>query len=289
MKRKMQPFYIINTLVMLSLCFITLYPIWFILINSFASIEDALKGTVNWLPRTISFASYQVVLQNKGILNAFFITVARTFLGTSLHVFFTAMVAYGMSKNELIGKKIYMKIGLITMLFSGGLIPSFILINKLNLYNSFWVFIFPSMFTFYDMVIFISFYKTIPKSIEESATVDGASDFKIFFRIIIPNSKAVLATIALFAGVYHWNDFYMGIIYIRDKNLLPIQTLLYKIIVENATSIMQQQAMGIFGAKLPADSIKFASMIIATFPILVLYPFLQKYLVKGVMVGALKG
>ncbi|AZS13844.1 carbohydrate ABC transporter permease [Paenibacillus lutimineralis] len=282
-------FSVCNTLLMLAVCFITLYPMYFVFINALNAPEQALLGTVNWFPKAISLDSYRVVFNDEHLMNGFLVTTLRTVIGTVVHVLFTAIVAYGMSKSNLIGRKVYMKIALITMLFSGGLIPTFILMTKLGLYDNFLVFIIPAMYTFFDMVIFISFYRTIPDSLEESAKVDGASDYGVLFRIVLPNSMAVIATISLFAAVYHWNDYYQGVLYIRSQDKLPLQTMLYKIIAENSMSFMQQQAMAQFGAKLPGNSIKFASMMVATLPILAVYPFIQRYLVKGVMIGAIKG
>lgn len=287
--RRIGMFELVNTLLMLAVCFLTLYPMWFVLVNSLNSPEQASLGTVNWLPAEWSLASYSVAFNDKTLMNGFYITTLRTVTGTVVHVLFTAIIAYGISKTNLIGRKLYLKISLITMLFSGGLIPSFILMTKLGLYDSFWVFIIPSMYTFFNMVIFMSFFRTIPDSLEESAKVDGASDYGVLFRIVLPNSMAVIATIALFSAVYHWNDYYQGVIYIHSQELLPLQTMLYKIIAENSMSFMQQQAMAQFGARLPGNSIKFASMMVATLPILIFYPFIQRYLVKGVMIGAIKG
>ncbi|GBG08612.1 ABC transporter permease [Paenibacillus agaridevorans] len=287
--RRFGMFEVVNTVLMIAVCFITLYPMWFVFANSLNSPEHATLGTVNWIPKAISFDSYRVVFSNENMMNGFYITTMRTVIGTAAHVLFTAIVAYGLSKTNLIGRKIYMKIALITMLFSGGLIPTFILMTKLGLYDNFWVFIIPAMYTFFNMVIFMSFFRTIPDSLEESAKVDGASDYGVLFRIVMPNSMAVIATISLFSAVYHWNDYYQGVIYIRTQELLPLQTMLFKIIAENSMSFMQQQAMAQFGARLPGNSIKFASMMVATLPILLFYPFIQRYLVKGVMIGAIKG
>src|SRR5690606_18547180 len=152
--------------------------------------EQALLGTVNWFPKAMSWASYSVVFNDKSLMNGFYITTLRTVIGTVAHVLFTAIVAYGMSKSNLIGRKLYLKIALITMLFSGGLIPTFILMTKLGLYDSFWVFIIPAMYTFFNMVIFMSFFRTIPESLEESAKVDGASDYGVLFTLVMPNSMA---------------------------------------------------------------------------------------------------
>lgn len=287
--RRIGVFEVCNALLMLAVCFITLYPMWFVFINSLNAPEQALLGTVNWFPKAFSLASYSVVFNDKGLMNGFYITTMRTVLGTAAHVLFTAIVAYGLSKTNLMGRKVYLKIALITMLFSGGLIPTFILMTKLGLYDNFLVFIIPAMYTFFNMVIFMSFFRTIPDSLEESAKVDGASDYGVLFRIVLPNSMAVIATISLFSAVYHWNDYYQGVIYIHSQDKLPLQTMLYKIIAENSMSFMQQQAMAQFGARLPGNSIKFASMMVATLPILLFYPFIQRYLVKGVMIGAIKG
>lgn len=287
--RRIGGFEIGNGVLMLIVCFMTLYPMWFVLVNSLNSPEQAFLGTVDWFPKVASLDSYRVVLGNDSLMNAFYITVLRTVIGTLSHVLFTAIVAYGLSKTYLVGRKVYMKIALITMLFSGGLIPTFLLMVKLGFYDNFLVFIVPALYSFFNMVIFISFFRTIPDSLEESAKVDGASDYGVFFRIVLPNSMAVLATIGLFSAVYHWNDYYQGVLYIRNADLVPLQTMLYKIIAENSMSLMQQQAMAQFGARLPSDSIKFASMMVATLPILLVYPFIQRYLVKGVMIGAIKG
>ena len=287
--RRIGVFDVCNALIMLAVCFLTLYPMWFVFINSLNAPEQAMLGTVNWFPKVMSLDSYSVVFNDKVLMNGFYITTMRTVVGTAAHVLFTAIVAYGLSKQNLIGRKLYMKIALITMLFSGGLIPTFILMTKLGLYDHFLVFIIPAMYTFFNMVIFMSFFRTIPEGLEECAKVDGASDYGVLFRIVLPNSMAVIATISLFSAVFHWNDYYQGVIYIRSQDILPLQTMLYKIIAENSMSFMQQQAMAQFGAKLPGNSIKFASMMVATLPILVFYPFIQRYLVKGVMIGAIKG
>jgi putative aldouronate transport system permease protein len=287
--RRIGGFEVCNTLLMLAVCFLTLYPMWFVFVNSLNAPQQAMLGTVNWFPKELSLASYSVVFNDKSMMNGFYITTLRTVIGTAVHVLFTAIVAYGMSKSNLIGRKVYLKIALITMLFSGGLIPTFILMTKLGLYDNFLVFIIPAMYTFFNMVIFMSFFRTIPDSLEESAKVDGASDYGVLFRIVLPNSMAVIATISLFSAVYHWNDYFQGVLYIHSQEKLPLQTILFKIIAENSMSFMQQQAMAQFGAKLPGNSIKFASMMVATLPILAFYPFIQRYLVKGVMIGAIKG
>lgn len=281
-------FNLVNGFVMIALCFATLYPVWYIVINSLLESTDSLRGAALWWPSSLTLDNYRTVFQNGNILGAMWISALRTAVATTVHVFFTAMVAYPLSKRDLIGRKFYLGFGLVTMLFHGGLIPSFLLIRALGLYDSFFVYVIPAMFSYYNMLIFRTFFKGMPESIEQSAQVDGAGDFRIFLTIILPNAKAVLATIALFAGVYHWNDHFMGYLYIRNPSLVPIQTLLFRVVAENSTVQMQQQALGSMGRRVSPNSIKFATMVIATTPILVMYPFLQRFLVQGVMLGAIK-
>ena len=201
-------FDVILAIIMVLICFACVYPMWYILANSLAAPEIANRGPVAWWPKALSLDAYKVVFQNEYILSGFKITILRTVVATFTHVFFTSMVAYGMSRKDLIGKKLYMKIAMITMFFNGGLIPNFILMIKLELYNTFWVYILPGMFTFYNMVIFMSFFRAIPESLMESARLDGASEFTVYWKIVMPNAKPVIATIGLFTAVYHWNDYY---------------------------------------------------------------------------------
>lgn len=277
----------INIIIMLIICFLTLYPIWYTLVNSFNDGIDAMRGGIYWWPRKFSFENYTSVFSNEGIIKAMLVTVSKTAVGTVVHVFFTAMVAYAFSKTELIGRKIYITMGVITLLFSGGLIPSFLLIKQLGFLDKFIVYIIPVMFSFFDALIFISFFKEIPKELEEAARIDGASDFQIFTKIILKVSLPVIATIALFHGVYQWNDYFTGMIYINDPNLQPIQTYLYRIVAQSSSN--QMMPGGIIARTTTSQSLKLATMVVTTFPIVCVYPFLQKYFVKGMLIGSVKG
>ena len=176
------------------------------------------------------------------------------------------------------------------MFFSGGLIPTFLLIRNLGMLDKFIVYIIPVAFSMFDLIIFISFFKTIPSSLEEAARIDGANDFYIFLKIIIPLSMPVIATIALFHGVYQWNDYFTGMIYINDSALQPIQTYLYKVIAQSgANQLMQSSSVSISKSTVTSQSIKFATMVVTTLPIVCVYPFLQKYFVKGMLLGSVKG
>lgn len=290
--KKQEPFDMCLILLMLGICFVTLYPVWYTLILSFNEGSDAMLGSIYWWPRKFSLDSYRAVISNPGIVQAFGITIARTIIGTLVSVFFTAMVGYALSKEELAGRKYYMIIGTITMFFSGGLIPSFLLYKNLYLYDSFWVYILPAMFNFYNMIIFISFFRELPSALEESAKIDGANDFKIFIRVIIPLSAPVIATIALFNGVYHWNDYFVGVMFINKSSLQPIQTFLYRIVAAsstNANQMLTNMPGNITKSNVTSQSIKLATMVVTTFPIICVYPFLQKYFVKGMLLGSVKG
>lgn len=279
-----------NTLIMFIICAVTLYPIWYTLILSFNDGQDAMLGGIFWWPRIFTLDNYTAVFNNNGIIRAFVITILRTIIGTALSVFFTAMVAYGLSKTKLVFRKFYMAMGIVTMFFGGGLIPYFLLIKNLHLIDNYLVYIIPAMFGFYNCLIFISFFQELPAEVEESAKLDGANDMVIFTRMILPMSKPVLATIALFAGVYHWNDYFSGVIYINERDMEPIQTFLYRVISEaSSTQMMRAVPANLVTSKVTSNAIKMATMIVTTLPIVCVYPFLQKYFVQGMLIGAVKG
>lgn len=277
----------LNNLLMIAICFVTLYPIWYIIVNSLNEGADAMLGGIFWWPRKFTMQNYITVFQNSGISKAFIVTILRTLIGTVTNVFFTAMVAYPLSKSYLVGRKFYMTMGTITMFFSGGLIPSFLLYKNLQLLNTFWVYIIPALFNFFNLIIFVNFFREIPSALEESACIDGATDWTVFVKVILPLSKPVLATIALFTGVYHWNDYFAGVIFINNPSLQPIQTFLYRIVAETGSTQMLA-ATGNITRTTTSLSIKLATMVVTTLPIVCVYPFLQKYFVKGIMIGAVK-
>jgi len=277
-----------NTTLMILVCSVTLYPIWYILINSFNDGSDAMLGGIFWWPRKFSIENYKLVFSDMTILKAFAVSMTRTLIGTVTNVLFTAMVAYPLSKDKLKGRAVYMMMGTITMFFAGGLIPSFILLKKLALLDKFLVYIIPALFNFFNLLIFISFFREIPAALEESASIDGANEWTQFTKIILPLSKPVLATIALFTGVYHWNDYFAGVIYINNPDLQPIQTYLYRMVAESGSNSMQMSAVGVAGQTTTSLSIKLATMVVAAVPIICVYPFLQKYFEKGMMLGAVK-
>lgn len=283
-------FDILNTIGMLCICFITLYPIWYVLINAFNDGNDAMMGGIYWLPRKFSLENFQAVFASPGIMWAMFITVAKTVIGTVAHVMFTAMVAYAFSRRNLIGGKFYILLGTVTLFFSGGLIPTFLLIRDLHLLDNFLVYILPFLFSFFDLIIFMTFFREIPDGLEEAARIDGANDWSIFLRVVLPVSMPVVATIALFHGVFQWNDYFVGMIYMNDESLQPIQTYLYRVVAQSSSNQMMVAVQGSAATRtVTSQSIKLATMVVTTAPIVFVYPFLQRYFVKGMMIGSIKG
>jgi putative aldouronate transport system permease protein len=270
---------------------IVFYPLWYAVIHSFNDPQDSMRGGIYFIPRVFTTYNYQVMLGNPAIYQAFLVTVARTVLSASSSVFFTAMVAYGLSKRQLLGRPVFLAIGTITLVFSAGMIPSFFVMQSLGLLDTFWVYLIPSLFNFYNALIFMTFFRGIPDSIEESAKIDGANDFFIFVRIILPLSMPVIAAILLFNGVWAYNDFVTNILYIRDPSLNVVQYYLFEIIQANTARTLQQHmpvTMQLARTVSPSG-LQYAAMLLTALPIMCAYPFLQKYFVKGVLIGSVKG
>jgi len=292
MKRDGRIFNSINILLMIIILIVTLYPFWYVFAVSFNEGKDAARGGIYFFPRVFTIDNYKAVFKNKNLTTAFTVSTLRTLIGTVTHVFFTGMVAFSMSKSQLIGRRFYMLVGTVTLFFSGGLIPYYLLVRNLGMRNNFLVYIIPAMFNFYDMVIMMTFFKELPGELSESANIDGAGDWRIFLSIILPLSKPILATMALFCGVYQWNDFFTAVLFVDKSELLPIQTILFKIVAENDAKRMLSQVNlpdAVARRTLTSESIKLATMVVTTVPIICVYPFLQKYFVKGMLIGSVKG
>jgi putative aldouronate transport system permease protein len=266
---------------------ITLYPFYYVIISSLNDPIDLLKGPVYMFPRKFSLVNYQYVLQDKDILKAAFVTVSRTLIGSVTAVLFTAAFAYGISKKMLLGRSFFIGMALVTMYFSGGLIPSYILIaHGLRLQGNFLVFIIPNLFNAFNAFIMLSFFRGISAEIEESAKIDGANDLIIFFKLILPISMPILATVALFNGVFHWNSWFDAQLY-GGRKLETLQQYLVKSI--QSTNVNARSSGFVSNTGVSTQSTRLTTMVITAFPIVLAYPFLQRYFVKGVMIGSLKG
>ncbi len=281
---------IFNTLNIILLCICTIIivvPLWNVVISSLSSGKALAEGGfIFWSP-DFSLENYRAVFQDETIGLAFVVSLAKTFIGVITHVFFCAMIGYGLSKRYIRGRKLYVAMGVITMFFSGGMIPTYLLIKSLGLLNSFWVYIIPALFSYYDVVILMNFFRNVPDSLEESAKIDGAGDWRIFLKIFIPLSMPAMATIALFNGVGQWNDFMTTKLYITDQALYPLQMKLYEIIVQSQTQSMQNIG-GSAIIETTTKGVQLATIVITTLPIVVMYPILQRYFISGMMMGAVK-
>ncbi len=275
--------------------FVTFYPFWNSAVISFNNGMDTALGGVTFWPRDFTLDNYKIVFKDSRIVDGFIISILRTIVGTGLSIMCTAIFAYGMARKELLNKKVYMVICIITMYFSGGLIPYFLLIRELGMMDTFWVMVIPSIISVWNMIIFRTFFVGLPDGLEESAKMDGCTNWGVFFRIALPLSGPVVATLSLFTAVYHWNDWFAPSIFINDPNLLPIQTKLQQILNSNIMSEQMAQmnsaakaAMSRMKSNITTKSLSMATMMVATIPIMLVYPFVQKYFVKGVLIGSLK-
>ena len=271
-----------------------LYPLYYTVI---ASISDPLMVTGGrvWLfPRNITMDSYKNVFANKEIWTGYSNTIIYTVLATSLDLAVTITCAYALSKKRLAGKNMIMGIFVFTMYFNGGLIPNYILIKSLGWVDTLWVMIIPGALSVYNMIITRTFYQNnVPDELYEAARIDGSTEIGMFFRILIPLSAPIIAVMALFYGVGHWNQFFNAMIYLNDHKLFPLQLILRNILLMNQQMVMDnmttEQMDSIARRAQLAETMKYALIFISSFPVLVIYPFMQKYFVKGVMIGAIKG
>ncbi|PAF33394.1 carbohydrate ABC transporter permease [Paenibacillus sp. 7516] len=277
-----------NVTFMLLLCFATLYPFVYIL---FASISDPteisrFRGMLLY-PKGFSLDAYAAVLQNPMVLTGYRNTLFYVIAGTAINLVMTTLGAYALSRRNVYFRDHIMLFIVITMVFSGGLIPSFLLINNLGMLNTPWALLLPGAINSFNLIIMRTAFQTIPASLEESARIDGANDWVIMTRIIIPLSMPVIAVMILWYAVGHWNSYFNALIYLRDRELFPLQLVLREILISNSTDNMMTGAATSDRMDI-GITIKYATIIVSTLPILVLYPFLQKYFVHGVMIGALK-
>lgn len=276
--------------ILAALCVVTLYPLIYVFLYSISDAGEAAAKVITLYPLSPTLDNYKAVFVDNRILHAFGITVARTVLGTLLHLLVTGLAAYALSKEELVFRRRLLIFFIIPLYFSGGLLPFYVQIIRLGLYNNFLVYILPTAFGIFNMLVMKVFFEQLPRSLEESARVDGAGEFKIFLNIIIPSSMPVIATVVMFIGVQQWNAWFDGLLFVNKANLVPLQTLLYKIILENqATSMEQLARLANANVSITPETIKMTTLIISTVPMLAIYPFLQKYFVKGMMIGAVKG
>ncbi len=279
-------------LILILCSVICLYPLLNVLAKSFSSAAAISDHPLMILARDVTFEAYRYILKTPVLWKSFGITVFSTVVGTAMNLMITTTCAYALSRTKAPGNKIMLWIVVFPMLFGGGLIPVYILLSNLHLLDSIWVLIIPSLLSPVNALLMRNFMWSIPDSLYESAMIDGAGEMTILCRIILPLSKPIIATVGLFYAVGHWNDYFTGLYYINDNTKWPLQVLLRSIIVDFNTAGMgtlNTSYVGTGGSVIQPENIKAACIIFATVPIVLVYPFLQKYFVKGVIVGAVKG
>lgn len=272
-------------------CLTTLYPFINTVALSFNEGTDALKGGVYLWPRAFTWANYQRVFRDNSVLQAYFITILRTVIGTVCTLVFTGIMAYGLSKKYLMGRRGYMILCTIGMIFNAGIIPTYIFYRDVNLLNNFLVYILPSAVNIWNMILMKNFFEQIPAGLEESAEIDGASTMRTFVSIVIPISMPIIATISIFSAVGQWNAWYDAYIFCTtNTNLHPIQTHLYKVIaLSQATADNAAESQLLERLKVNVTTVRAATVTITILPIIFIYCLFQKHFIKGVMIGSLKG
>ena len=282
-------FDIFNVLFMFVLCIIMIYPFYYVIVASFSEPAKLMAHDGLLLaPQGFSTGAYQSVLKNPRVWTGYGNTIFYVVVGTVFNIVMTVLCAYGLSRKGLMFNRLVTVMVVFTMYFSGGMVPTFLVVRGLGLYNSRLALIIPGAISTFNMIIMRTAMAGIPDSLEESARLEGASHLQVLFRIMIPVTMPTIAVLILYYGVGHWNSWFNASIYLKDPDKYPLQLYLRQILIQNQMSDMSQTSASEDQALL-AETIKYATIIVATVPILVLYPFLQKYFVKGVMVGSLKG
>ena len=285
MNKRLSLFDMINGLVMLALGAVILYPIIYVVSVSFSDTIYIVQNKITFYPKGFNLDAYKMILEDSRIPRSYLNTILYTTVGTTVNLLMTAMGAYPLAKNNFFGRKFFVTAIVITMFFSGGMIPSYIIVQKLGLINSMWALVIPNAIWTTQLLILKSFYESIPSSLYEAAIVDGASEYRILFQIIIPLAKPALASLALFYFMGHWNSYFLPLIYLNDLDKLPLQVILRDMLIDNTASNSNLMT----ASKMTPEALKNATIFISMVPVLMIYPFVQKYFAKGIMLGSVKG
>lgn len=280
----------INYAIMCIMVLMSLLPLWYIVCMSFSSSAAVEAGKVALWPVDFTLGSYEFILSNQTFFHAFFVSVLRVLVGVPINLLMIVLVAYPLSRSNqrFSGRKFYVWFFMITMFFSGGMIPTFMIVKYTHLMNSIWALILPGAVSVFNMMILLNFFRDIPQELEESALMDGAGHLTILFRIFVPLAKPAIATLILFSFVNHWNSWFDGLMYINDSRQYPLQTYLQGILTAPDLTTMTNAQLEIW-AKTSRRATNAAQIVITTVPIMIVYPFLQKYYTKGLTLGGVKG
>jgi putative aldouronate transport system permease protein len=277
--------YLILTLFSLA----ALFPIYYVFVMSVTPIDVVLKnGGFVIFPEKVTWEGYKAIFESPVIPRALKVTVFVTVVGTALNLIVTTLLAYPLSKKQLPGRNFFLFMIVFTMLFSGGLIPLYLVVRATGLLNTVWALIIPGLVSAFNMLIMKTFFENLPEEIEEAAKVDGCGELAALFRIVLPLSKPIMATMALFYGIQHWNAYFQGIMYITDKSLYPMQVVLRNMLQAQSVSQELLTQNPTILQQLPPETLQMAAVVVTILPVLAIYPFVQKYFVKGFLLGSIK-
>lgn len=286
-------FDIVNVVIMCILIVIFVWPLWFVVIASLSNPNEVWLGNVVMFPKGFTTMAYEEVAKYSDIWLGYRNSLFYTIVGTLINLIMTICAAYPLARKDFMPRNVLMFLFMVTMYFSGGLIPTYLVVNKLGLTNTPWAMIIPGAVSMYNIIITRTYFiNSIPASLQEAAELDGANTFQLLVKVVIPLSKPIIAVIGLYYAVGHWNDFYTALIYINNKELLPLQSFLRDLLMSNKMSMSNLQGLdaATIEAKMQlSQTLKYSSIVVATVPVLCIYPFIQKYFVKGIMIGSVKG
>jgi len=278
-----------NYFILTVITAIVIYPLIYVVSASISNPELISQGKIWFLPKEITFKSYIKVFQNHNILIGYRNTLIYTSVGTAINLIMSIMIAYPLSRKDFYGRGVITGFILVTMFFSGGMIPTYLLVRNLGMLNTIWAVVIPGAVSVYNVIIMRTFFQSIPEEIRESAEIDGSTNINFLIKIVLPLSMPVIAVMTLFYGVAHWNMFFDALIYLSDSNKYPLQLFLRQMLIQDVSEMAEKSDASLTGHVVEMEGLKHAVVIVASLPMLILYPFLQKYFVKGVMIGSLKG
>lgn len=264
-------------------------PFVYVIAGSFASDAELTSRAVFFIPKTFTLNAYEFIFSTDTIMKSIGVSVYITVIGTIVNLFFTVTMAYSLAKRGLYGRNLVLNLVIFSMLFGGGMIPTYLVVKELHLLDSLWALMLPGAISAFNLIIVKNFFQEIPKEIEEAGRIDGCSELGLLGRIVLPLSMPVLATFTLFYAVGHWNDFFSALLYINDPEKWPLQVMLRQIVLLSQAAAGDLNSMDPNFVKPPDQSIKMAVIVVGTVPILCVYPFLQKHFAKGVLLGSVKG
>lgn len=289
MKKKLEAFDIVNGFLMLVLIVVTLYPFWYMVMVSLSSDIYIMRNEVSIWPKGFTFMWYEQVFTDERLGTGYRNTLIYTVLGTAISLIITSMAAFALSQKRMMFRKPLMLAIVFTILFGGGMIPSFLVVKEVGILNTIWAMVLPGAVSTFNLLVFRTFFEGLPEELYDAGRIDGLKDIGLFTRIVVPLSKPVYAAIGLFAAVGLWNNFYSAILYLREPDLFPLTMVLRDLIIRGQIDAEMASQASVGGDMVVSDALKFATIMVSTLPILMLYPFLQKYFVKGVLLGSIKG